>query len=197
VQLAGQITAGNLTAGPGTIELQLLFAFEPAQVNLFNTRIEATLDPALSTPLASTTGAPPGHLASENISPTLKTFSTSSEGAMCSEVSVESLFNAPMPTLLQQTCFLEDGSFAFTSANRLLDAFIVGCAAFGVPAIDPTQPDSSTDGASYAFAFDATARTVTSCTKNGQPAVLSDCVRAATYSSYFKFKSDRVIIKRN
>jgi hypothetical protein len=118
-------------------------------------------------------------------------------------VSVASLFNTPMPNLLQIVCTRPDpnhptGQLAvFTPDNRLLDAFVTGCDVFGKPGILPTQPDGSLDGATYHFAFDPTTRAVTSCTKAGAPAQLTECVNNATYSSYFKFSTDRVIIKRN
>jgi hypothetical protein len=88
--------------------------------------------------------------------------------------------------------------------NHLLDAFIVGCQFFSfdednhpafVPTILPTQPDGSLDGATYVFGADAVTHQVTSCTKDGQPAELNDCYANATYSSYFKFAADRVIIR--
>jgi cysteine-rich repeat protein len=197
VQLPGEITDGVLTAGPGTISLQLLFAFEPAQVTLFNAVIEGALDGPLDEPAISEDGGPPGHLASENLSPTLTSFASASTGSMCSDVSVQSLFDAPMPTLLQLTCTDEGGKNpVFTPKNRLLDAFVAGCRVFGAPGILPVQPDGSTDGAVYQFALSEDL-TVASCTKDDAPAELAECVSAATYSSYFKFSSNRVIIKRD
>ena len=74
--------------------------------------------------------------------------------------------------------------------------------------INPTQPDGSLDGAAYEFllgshAFTDTTgdhvvnNTVIGCTKDGAAAVLDDCLANATFSSYFKFAADRVVIKRS
>jgi cysteine-rich repeat protein len=206
VKLSGQVAGGHLTAGPGTIHLKLPFALEPAQVTLFDVKVDAIVDGPVNAPTLSAMGATPGHLASEHLSPTLTSVAGASTGAMCSNVSLASLFDAPMPNLLQVACTRPDphdphdppGQIAvFTPNNRLLDAFVAGCDVFGIPGILPTQPDGSRDGATYHFAFDPATRMVTSCTKDGGPAQLTDCVNNATYSSYFKFSADRVIIKRN
>jgi len=196
-QLSGQIAGGHLTAGPGTVTISLLFAFQPTDATLFDTRIEAAVDGAVNAPTMATTAGPPGHLASEHLLPGLTSVSGSSNGSMCSKVSAASFFRTPIPVLLQEVCTNSEGStLVFTSANTLLDVFASGCAIFGTPAIRPTQPDGSLDGATYVFESNS-AQTVTSCTRNGQPAVLDDCLAQATYSSYFKFATDRVILKRD
>lgn len=196
VQLPGQLTAGHLTAGPGTIMLDLLFALQPAKVTLYHAKVDAQIDNSVAAPEVST-GAAPGHLASEHLDPAITTFTTSSGGAMCSDVSVKSFLDTPMPGILLLSCQDADGNPVFTDQNHLLDAFIAGCSIFGSPAgIAPTQPDGSLDGATYHFAFDSTTRQVTTCTRNGAPAELDDCAAQATYSSYFKFQSDRVIVHR-
>jgi len=195
-QLSGQITSGHLTAGPGTVTISLLFAFQPTDVTLFDTRVEAAVDGPVNAPTTATTAGPPGHLASEHLLPSLTSVSGSSTGSMCSKVSSGSFFRTPIPALLAATCTNAKGdTVVFTADNTLLDVFVSGCAIFGNSAIHPTQPDGSLDGATYVFASDS-ALTVTSCTRNGQPAVLEDCLAQATYSSYFKFAADRVILKR-
>jgi cysteine-rich repeat protein len=197
-QLSGQVSGGRVIAGPGNISLDLLFALQPARVQLFDAKVEALLDGAVNAPTVSTTGTPPGHLASEHLDPALVSVAGSSTGAMCSNVSAASLFDTPMPLLLQIVCTDPTGLIAaFTPANRLLDAFITGCLVFGLPGVVPTQPDGSRDGATYHFASDPLTGAVTSCTKDAQPALLTDCVNNATYSSYFHFSANRVIIKRN
>lgn len=198
VQLPGQVTNGQLTAGPGTISLKLLFAFEPAQVQLFNSRVQATFDAATSAPTVATGDAPPGHLASEHLDPALQVLQTSPEGAMCADVSVKSLYDTPIPQLLQLTCTSDTAATMpeFTPDNRLLDVFLAGCDIFGNPGISATPPDGSIDGATYHFEVDAATRKVASCTRNGAPATIEECVANTTYSSYFKFASGRVIIRR-
>lgn len=220
-QLAGEVTNRHVTAGPGTIDnLRLLFALEPANVRLFNASIDATFDAQLSNPMVSTTATPPGHLASEHLSPDFTTFQSSgiteSLGRMCSDVSVQSLANTLFPDLLaacrdpsdptgaKATFFRNPDNDNDPLNNHLLDAFIVGCQFFSFDAnrnpafvtqILPTQPDGSIDGSRYAFAADPVTHQVTSCTKDGQPADLNSCYANATYSSYFKFAADRVVIR--
>lgn len=211
VQLAGEVTNRHLTAGPGTIEtLRLLFALAPANVKLLNVRIDATLDTEVTKPIVATTSTPPGHLASEHLSPTFTTFQSSgistALGGMCSDVSAKSLADAS-PGLLG-TCADSSDPTGGTSAfpdNHLLDVFTVGCQLFTtdpntgdpgfVPTILPTQPDGSIDGSTYTFAADPLTHQVTSCTKDGLDATLDVCLANATFSSYFKIAADRVILR--
>jgi cysteine-rich repeat protein len=196
-QLAATVSGGSMTAGPWTIRLRLQFALSPADVTLYNAKVLSTIGSAQSTPTVSSSGMTPGHLASENLLPSLQSFTAVSAGTMCAQVSASSLNDVAMPMLLQQVCTRADGSTpAFTADNRLVDAFVTGCLIFGTPAILATQPDLSLDGSTYAFAADQNNR-LTSCTKDGITAPLADCLAAATYSSYFAFTSDRVIVHRN
>ncbi|HEX3481153.1 MAG TPA: DUF4215 domain-containing protein [Kofleriaceae bacterium] len=201
VQLSGQVTNRHLTAGPGTLtNLSILFALEPAKVTLFHAKVDATIDIGVSHPLVATAGTTSGHLASEHLSPDLFEFVSSNVGALCSDVSLASLANTPIPPLLLATCTSDrEGSIPeFTPDNSLLDVFVAGCDIFGTQAVMPTQPDGSLNSATYAFQFDPTTRAVTGCTKDGQSADLTnDCLVNTTYSSYFKFSADRVIIKRD
>jgi cysteine-rich repeat protein len=219
-QLAGEVTNRRVTAGPGTIDnLRLLFALQETNVKLFNVRIDATFDPQLSRPKVSTTARPPGHLPSENLSPDFSTYESSglaegsSLGALCSDVSVKSLADTLMPGLLTLCADPADPTGSTPAFfvgdpvrpdNHLLDVFIVGCQFFSVdennnpafvPTILPAQPDGSLDGSTYVFAADPVTHQVTSCTRNGQPADLNSCYANATYSSYFKFEANRVIIR--
>ncbi|HEX8106487.1 MAG TPA: DUF4215 domain-containing protein [Kofleriaceae bacterium] len=212
VQLPAEIFDRHLTAGPGTIEnIRLLFALAPANVALFNVHIDATLDTKLSKPTVSTTNTPPGHLASEHLSPDFITFESSgissALGGMCSDVSAKSLANA-LPGLLGLCADPADatgGTPAFQVDNHLLDVFIFGCQLFTtdpttgkpgfVPTIAPTQPDGSLDGSTYTFALDPATHKVTSCTKDGNDAVLDVCLANALFSSYFKIAADRVILR--
>jgi len=198
VQLAGEIAAGQVTAGPGTISLDLLFALQPANVTLYNAKVAAKIDAGVAAPKTAVGSIPVGHRAAENLDPAITTFTTSSDGAMCSDVSVKSLLDTPMPALLTVVCTDDAGQNPVfsTDTNHLLDAFIAGCKIFGTQGIAPTQPDGSRDGAIYHFALDPVTMQVTGCTRDGAPAELAMCAEQATYSSYFKFKSDRVIIHR-
>lgn len=201
IQLPGQVTNRHLTAGPGTLTgLNILFALEPTTVTLFHSKVDATIDLGVSHPLASTAGAAPGHLASEHVSPDIFEFLTSTTGSLCSDVSAASLAGTHLGPPLLGGCTSDPDAQVpeFTSANHLLDVFIAGCDLFGSLGINQTQPDGSLNGAIYEFQFDPATRAVTGCTKDGQPADLTnDCLPNATYSSYFKFSSDRVVIKRD
>jgi len=219
-RLAGEATSGRVTAGPGTIDnLRLLFALQPTNVKLFNVSIDATFDAVLTKPMVSTTSTPPGHLPGEHLSPEFSTFQSSgmatdsSLGAMCADVSVKSLADTLMPGLLTLCADPVDPTGATQEFfvgdevhpdNHLLDAFIVGCQFHSVdgdgnpafvPTILPTQPDGSLDGSTYIFEADPATHQVTSCTKDGQPADLAGCYANATYSSYFKFAADRVMLR--
>lgn len=200
LQLAGQVTNRHLTAGPGTLtNLGITFALAPAKVTLFHARVDANIGIGIF-PLTVAPGTtPPGYLGSDHVDRNLFDFVSSNAGALCADVSVASLASTPIPPLLLGTCTSDPAGAIpeFTADNTLLDVFIAGCDIFGTLAVAPTQPDGSLDLATYAFQFDAETRAVTGCTKNGEPADLAaDCLPNATYSSFFKFSSDRVIIKR-
>lgn len=217
-QLPAEIFNRHLTAGPGTIEnLRLLFALQPANVKLFNVHIDATLDDKLSKPKLATTNTPPGHVASEHLSPDFRTFeSNAALGGLCSDVSAESLATAFLgllgacadpadPTGDKLAFFQSPDNPNDPLNNHLLDAFILGCQIKSfdqdgnpalVPTVAPTQPDGSLDGATYTFALDPVTHQVTSCTKNGQASAdLDSCLANATFSSYFKIAADRVILR--
>lgn len=221
VQLAGQVTNRHLTAGPGTISnLSIEFLEEPANVTLSNAKVDATLDVGVSHPVLSATGTAPGHLASEHPSPNIFTFEssglTSALGGMCSDVSAQSLAQQVIPLLLLPCADPSDPSGntpAFSrnfdddndpTNNHLLDAFVFGCQLQNGgtdnllhPALTPTQPDGSLNGSTYTFSADPVTHQMTSCTKDGQPGTLTDCLANATYSSYFKIAADRVIVHRD
>jgi len=212
-------------AGPGTIEtLRLLFAGAPANVELVNAHIDATLDTKLSKPTVSTTGMPPGHIASEHLSPDFVTFEssgfTSAIGGMCSDVTARSLAGASIGLLgLCADPVDPEGKTPQFLDNHLLDVFVLGCQLHtdipGSPGevgfvreIFPTQPDGSLDGATYTFELDPVTHQATNCTRtasvDGATTVtstttadltLDDCLDNATYSSYFKIAADRVILR--
>jgi len=206
LQLPAQIDNRHLTAGPGTLTgLNIVFALQPTTVTLFHTKVDAFLDVGVSHPIIASSTTPPGHLASEHLSPGLFEFVSSTTGSICADVSVASLANTPIGQTLQGSCTSDPLAQVkeFTPDNHLLDVFIAGCDILGTPGILPTQPDGSLDGAQYEFQFDPSTRAVTGCTKippgetDPVPANLPDCFAQATYSSFFKLNADRVIIKRD
>jgi hypothetical protein len=188
----GKFAAGTLTAGPGTLQLKLLLAGSPATLTMYNASMSASSSTA-TTPTQSS-GATPGHLATENDDPTLKTFPALSGGKLCGDVSARSLYNVVMPMSLQTNCDVE----GYTASNTLLDAIVIGChKTIGfcplctiLTVIAPTQPDRSIDGKTYQFTHSG--NSVNGCS-GGAP--WQSCLDEATYSSAFQFSADRVIAK--
>ena len=84
----------------------------------------------------------------------------------------------------------------YTAANTLLDVYISGCKAYGIiPEINPTQPDSSRDSATYTFQV-GTGHHITGCKRNNvTQSSLTGCLANAGYTSLFQFTTDRVIGK--
>ena len=122
-------------------------------------------------------------------------------GELCGITKARSLFNVLMPSSLTGTAC---GNL-YTTANTLLDIYISGCNGGGfsaLPEVAITQPDSAIDNngnpTTDKYVFTAGANHMVSngtCTKNGQPDTLNDCLDHAGYSSLFQFAADRVIPK--
>jgi cysteine-rich repeat protein len=201
--LNGNITARTLNAGPGNMTLTVVLSGATVPLSLSSTRVRATTTTA-NKPLAST-GAPPGHLASENLDPTLTSFPTMANGELCGNVSAYSLSKIPAPAAV-----LAGGSTActegYTASNSLLDVIVGGCTVkiiISVTAISPTQPDQSDPTAPVAGAgplyklVPGAGKAITSCKDKTGATVpdLTTCLKSAAYSAFFKFTTDRVIIK--
>lgn len=185
------IVAKALNAGPSSFAFTVSFVGVAVTMNMFDTTIRATLG-AATTPLMSS-GTTPGHLASEHLDPALTSFGTATAGEICGKTTAASLASVLVPSALVGNTVCAEN---YSTSNTLLDVFIGGCKTFGfIRQIDKTQPDAArTPGDVYVFTANA-ARSVTACTKNGQPAVLSECLQNAAYTSYYKFTTDRVIAK--
>jgi len=189
------ITAKALTAGPANFAISVNFVGVPVTMDMLNVKFKATVG-ASSTPLAST-GTTPGHLASEHLDPALQSFATMTAGEMCGDTTAQSLANILVPSVLVGPNICSQN---YTSSNTMLDVYISGCTYLGFIAIvnSQTQPDGTRDGNNNSlYKFFANAQHfVTSCTRGGQPANLTtDCLPNATYSSFYKFTTDRVIFK--
>ncbi len=202
--------AGGAVDMTGTLNLIMTIGGSLAVLHVSSGKIHATIGAPPTTPLTSA-GATPGHLTSEHLSPTLTSFPTmggtsgSPTAEMCGNVSANSLATTAVPAALQpggNTPCTE----GYNSSNRVLDVFVHGChvsvIGIKVQVIKPTQPDQSDPaapiagaGAPYSFTTDAANR-VTQCTdKNAAVVPLTTCLNSAAYSSFFKFATDRVIIK--
>ena len=199
-QLSASISSSALTAGPGTLTIPSLIGTPPANVTMSNAVVKATAG-AASTPLASSNQGPPGHLASENLDPALTSYAGMSAGSLCGGMDASSLAAIPIPgSLLSGTSKCTEN---YPAAASFLDVMLGGCKVFAgfIPVINPTQPDTSDPnlpaaGAGAPYTLFQTNLQVTSChDKNGTTVPLAACLASAAYSSYFKFTSDRVIIK--
>jgi cysteine-rich repeat protein len=187
----GKFAAGKLTAGPGTLALDLVLGGSPASLTMYGATVAGSSS-AASAPTQSASGATPGHLTTENDG-TFKTFSSLAGGKLCGNISARSLYTVAAPMAVQTNC--DEG---FTASNTLLDAIVVGChKTIGfcpfcthVTVIAPTQPDGSIDGKSYMFTHSGSS--VTGCTGG---AAWMGCLDEATYSGAFQFTADRVIAK--
>jgi len=209
--ITGSITAKALTAGPGNMTLMLQFSTGVVSpLNLSNVRIKSTIG-AASTPTVST-GTTPGHLASEKLDPTLQSFATMSNGQLCGGVSAYSLSKVPVPSAL-----LPGGSAncveGYTTANSLLDVLIGGCRIFGgfVAVVNARQPDTEDPtaaavgtGPTYTLSRSSTTTKIvdrckatgtTGKTYNAGTPEFDACLKDAAYTAYFKFTTDRVIVK--
>lgn len=204
--LAAKITAKKLEAGPGNLSLILSFGGMPSTMKLTSVKIAATIG-AASVPTKSTS-ATPGHLASANIDPALQSFGTMSNGQLCGNVTASSLQKVPVPTaLLSGATACVEG---FTTANSLLDVIIRGCSTLGgiIRVINPRQPDKEDptvmpvgSGPPYTLSASSTSTKIVdrcrsgSTTYNAGTTQYDQCLNDAAYSAYFRFTTDRVIIK--
>src|SRR6185369_5939309 len=112
----GKFLTGKLSSDPGTVLLTLLLGGSPATLTMKNTVLTATSD-AASTPTSSS-GATPGHLASENDDPAIKTFKSLSGGKLCGDITARSLQKVTLPMAFDGQC---DEGYSVANNNSLLD----------------------------------------------------------------------------
>lgn len=196
-QIAGSIVNQVLDAGPERLTIGMRIGSMPAPLTMWNTFIRATTS-APSTLLQSTNNLPPGHRPSENLDPSLKSFSTMNAGRVKGNVTAASLAAIPIPQSL-----LQSNDQGYTTANTMLDVIIGGMTTFGglIQIVNPTQPDkfdpaAPTLGAGppYRFSLDAGTKHVNTCRdKNNAVVSLDAGLNASAYSAYYQFASDRVI----
>jgi cysteine-rich repeat protein len=179
---------GNLSSDPGMVKLNLLLAGSPAIITMYNTKM--TAKSGASTAPKTSTGATPGHLASEHLNPALTSFQTLTGGKLCGDITAGSL-NVGLPMALDGQC---DEGYTIAGGSTLLDVIVHGCKktviVFAVTVIKPTQPDTSIDGNTYKIT--TTGTKVTGCTGG---AAWPTCLDKATYTSAFSFTADRIIAK--
>lgn len=189
----GKFNASSLTTDPGTIQLGLVLAGSVATLTMKNTVLTAKSTTA-TTPTASSGTTTPGHLASEHLLSTLKSFPSLSGGKICGDITAKSLAAVTLPMAFDGQC-----NEGYTSTgNTLLDVLVGGCthtaSVFGIPVtvtvIGVTQPDGPSAGAVH---LTMTGTKVTGCTGTG--GAYPACLDVGTYSSAFSFTTDRVIAK--
>jgi cysteine-rich repeat protein len=201
-KLNGSIVAKTLAVPSGnmTIMVNLGSGAQPLSLSAVNLKAQVG---AVSTPTKST-GATPGHLASENLDPTLQSFGSMQNGTLCSNVSAYSLSKAPIPASLatggSQACTQK-----YPTTGTLLDLFAGGCNVSFFTVLTATQPDqvdptAPVFGAGGPYKLVRTGTSVTGCQdKSGKATATAtefdQCLKAAAYSSSFKFTTDRVIVK--
>ncbi len=187
----GKFVSGHLSSDPGTIQLSLVLAGSVAVLTVKNALLTATSD--ASAALTMSSGATPGHLASENDLPALKTFKSLSGGKLCGDITAASLAQVKLPASFDGQC---DEGYSVANNNSLLDVLVGGCKHTVIPIIlvvtvvTATQPDGPTPGAVH---LTMTGTHVTGCTGSG--GAYPACLDVGTYSSAFQFTTDRVIAK--
>lgn len=201
-KLAASITSGVLNTTPGTIQIPLLSA-----TPLTLSQADIRLPIGASSKPTSSTGNAPGHLASEQLSPTLTSFASAGKpnsagaGELCGNLSAASLRAESIPI-----DYTVDGATpcnqGYAATSTYLDVLIGGCTIGLLPVLSPTQPDQvdasvPQPGAGGPYRLTASAaHVVTGCRDQDNTVVgLTACLNAAAFSSAFKFTSDRVIIK--
>ncbi len=204
--MSASFAGKTLTAGPSNISLTLSLGGAPATLRMVGTRVSVVTN-TVNAPKTSS-GATPGHLAAEHLDSTLMSFATlgsqqmaNNTGKLCGNITALSLSKVAIPAALVGSG-LFNCSQKFKATNTLLDALVNGCTVF-TPQITPTQPDANKDdptlppaGRGPPYTLTVTGNSVTGCKDKSNTAVtLADCLADAVYSSYFKFTSDRVIIK--
>jgi cysteine-rich repeat protein len=190
-RLAGAAAGGVITAGPGRIDLpfSLLSAVQP--LALAGARIRFTAA-GLSTPAASLSSSPPGHLAGEHLLPSLQSFQAATGGELCGGMVAGSLAKLPIAPQLRSFCS------GYAPAANFLDLLVGGCSGLSVATqpdgVDPAAPALG-QGGPYLLVADA-GKTVVGCKdKTGAAVDLAGCLAAATYSSRLTFTADRVIVR--
>jgi hypothetical protein len=202
--LAATLSAGLLSVSTGSIQLPLLGELP---MTLSSTKLRLNVGPS-SKPLSSS-GAPPGHLASEHLSPSLLSFASGGlpangdAGELCGNLSAASLFAVAIPA-----AYASGGSTPcaqdYGQNRTFLELLVGGCNLSSVGrVIVPTQPDQADvsapqvgAGAPYRFTTNANSHAVTGCRdKNNDSVTLSSCLNAAAFSSAYSFTTGRVIIK--
>jgi hypothetical protein len=197
-ELNASMVNGALVAGPGVALLPFDVGGVVGLLRMSNATIHATVG-ATSVPLVSTNQGPPGHLQAEKIKPTLSSFNSMVNCAICGSISAASLAAMPVSQTMQvggqEAC-----AQGYTALNSLLDVIVGGCSLLvggeiPIVSVNPTQPDTidTTAAPGQTTVYRLTSGPMHHVTCGGTD--LATCLKADAYSAYFKFTTDRVIIK--
>jgi cysteine-rich repeat protein len=209
--LPGTYANKELNAGPGRLTLAITLAGSPAKLSMWNVDLRAAV--GADAAFKVSTGATPGHLASEHDLAGLSSYGTAGVGAsgpageLCGNISAQSLAGVAVPMLIAK-----GGSDACTAGyvvgtNSLLDVVVGGCRVLIISAINATQPDQQDPTVTFPAgtkppyklsASSATTHVVDTCKDSSTPAQtvpLATCLSGMAYSSAFQFETDRVIVK--
>lgn len=201
----GTLADGVLDASPDSLRIPL---FSDLAIYMSSVKVRLSVGDS-SAPLASS-GATPGHLASEHVRPALVSFASAGPpasvatdpGQLCGGMSAASLSAITIPA-----AFAIGGTSAclegYSASRTLLDLLVGGCSVGIDELVAHTQPDQSDPGlpavgygAPYRLVADATTKAVSACyDKQNAQVTLAACLNAAAYSAAFKVKTGRVIIK--
>jgi cysteine-rich repeat protein len=197
--LTGNITTRLLTTQPSNLDLPFQSGTTLAAMRASNARLSVVTGASIA-PLLSG-GAPPGHLASEHLDPTLVSFATAGDGRLCGNLSAKSLSQVPIPAPLLAGGLLSCME-GYGPSNSLLDMIVGGCTVVFVRQTRATQPDTEDPMAPPAGAGPGytlirnSERQVSGCIDASGAAVdLETCLNDAAYSAFVKFASGRVIAR--
>ncbi len=210
--LSATLAGRQINTVQSNVTISLILGGQPASLRMTDAKVKVNIPNTVTTPTVSNNMMTPGHiLASERLDPALQSFQVTGTaddagaGKLCGNVTAQSLAQVKIPMALVTMC--NEGYNAMT--NSLLDALIDGCTTtviiFPVTVISPKQPDKQDptvppagNGPPYFLSSTGANRVVNTCrtgTANGPVVNLAACLADAAYSSYFKFTTDRVIIK--
>jgi len=200
----GVLTTTVLDAEPDSIRIPLL---SDVPIYISNVKLRLSIGDT-SAPLTSA-GVAPGHLASEHLRPSLVSFASAGPppsgsadpGQLCGNLSAASLSSVAIPT-----AYSSNGATAcsegYAATRTFLDLLVGGCTIAGDEVVTATQPDQTDPGAPaggaggpYRLITNAN-HAVSGCRdKSNTPVTLATCLNAAAYSSAYRVKTGRVIIK--
>ena len=202
-RLAGSIAGKILTAGPGHAALPVVLAGAPAELAFSSLTVTAT-NGTSTAPAIALTDQPPGYTADKHLDPILTSYATSGAsitGQLCGNVSAASFRNIPIPSSLTGGG-LTACTQNYSASNSFLDLMVGGCTIFIVQAVAPTQPDQvdpsapvAGGGGLYKLSANASKAVDTCRDKNNAVVNLDMCLDAAAYSEYFKFSTDRIVLR--